>query len=82
MQRRRFVHNHERDIAPSLLPLADVLFFFSLQNKKTGEYDNAWARVAATLKTNANKEATWDGKLLGTKAGVAMAPTLANVNIA
>lgn len=52
------------------------------KKNKAGEPDNAWARVAATLKTNDAKEATWNGIRLGTAAGVAVAPSLANANIA
>lgn len=53
------------------------------KKNKAGEPDNAWARVAATLKTNGDKQATWNGVLIGTKEnGPAAAATLANANIA
>jgi len=44
--------------------------------------NNVWAAVTAGLKTNAEGEATWQGKVLGTQAGAAKAATLEGANIA
>ena len=53
------------------------------KDKKTGLPDNAWSRTAVTLKTNGEKQATWNGVLIGTKEhGPATAATLAGANIA
>jgi len=45
--------------------------------------NNVWAAVAAQLKTNEQGEATWEGKVLGTKEhGAAKAASLKGANIA